>query len=93
MMDRRELRIRFFDLDLLGVVSELRTSLWGASDPLSEDEETRYVEFLRSRLAAWEPSTTGRLERYDDAVRELCAAALAEYDLAVKERSETRRYL
>lgn len=52
----------------------------GTADGASGAELADAATFLRSRIAAWEPSIAPRFSAYDDAMRALCVAAVALYD-------------
>lgn len=51
----------------------------GTSDGMDDAKLSECVEFLRGRLAAW-TNDGARWAEYDDAVRALCAAALAMHE-------------
>lgn len=72
--------------DLLSTALSLHMSLSGASDPLSEDEELRHVLILKTALAHWHPSIHHR--RFDDAVKEVIQAVLAEHAFAVDKMAD-----
>ena len=62
---------------LLAASEALRMAVSGSNDYLGPVEVKVLRAFLLERLAGWTPSRKGD-ERYDEAVKELCAAALAE---------------
>lgn len=68
-----------YDYDLLDTCRAVHMSLTGASDPLKDFEES--VEWLRSRLEDWKPGP-GRAEAFDEAVKAVLVAALAEVERA-----------
>lgn len=66
-----------YDLDILAVCLALHTSHTGSAEPLPGEEEARYVAWLRQRLAEWQ-TPHPRTQRFDDAVKALVEATLAE---------------
>ena len=61
-------------LRLFEVAERLHMSSNGSTDPLSEDQRTRYTAWLVERLRSWSTSTSV----YDDVMRRLCEVALDE---------------
>lgn len=62
---------------LLDVCLETHMSHTGSSDPLSEEDLQRNVSVLQAAVDNWREELA-RSKRFDDAVLELCRAALAE---------------
>lgn len=63
---------------LVACAETLHEHTTGSSDPLSDSEETRVVEFLNMRLREWQ-TTHQEFPAYDGAVRNLVLAAIDEY--------------
>jgi hypothetical protein len=70
---------RKYEYDLFKLLSRLHMSAMGSSDPLPDDLIGPYIAEVRNRLRYWTPSTP-RSKPYDDAVKAMCHAVLAEYD-------------
>lgn len=66
----------------------LRVSVSGAGDPWPTKDESACVEYLKSRASRWYPSQA-RYERFDEAVRALVLATIAEVESAISARAET----
>lgn len=67
--------------DLLSIALELHMNRTGASDGyFCTGERDEHLAILRERLANWRVGLRGS-ERFDDAVRELLSAAVAEWDV------------
>ena len=67
--------------DVVDVATRLQSSVTGTRDPLRPATALLYREFLLVRLANWEPTVNHELcFPYDEAVRQLCVAAVAMYE-------------
>jgi hypothetical protein len=58
----------------------LHTSLWGAGDPLPDDERRKIVSYLKQRLRDWQPSIL-QWALFDESVRMMIVAVLHEVAL------------
>lgn len=73
-MNRLQLREKVLqeNLSVYEVCLRLRMSLNGSSDGMPEEQENRYVEFLKTVLNTWEKSGSNFYEAlFDDAVKGL----------------------
>ncbi len=79
---------------LIEAASALHRSVLGHGTGLPEEAEADIVRFLKERLAGWHP-VEGLQNRYDEAVRELVRAALAEHATMLARRKDLipNRYL
>lgn len=81
--DITALRQRQYDLfghmTLPKICIELRQSLCGAADPWPDEDVAACVQLLKDRLESWRPSRPND-ERFDNAMREVVRATLAEVD-------------
>lgn len=68
---------------VLDTAAALHGSVTGSGDPIDEDEVAKWLD-ARVSPDGWRPSATGREATYDEAVRHLARAAVAE--ARVKER-------
>jgi len=66
---------------LQGLADSLHGHVTGISDSLQPEDLKNTVEELLHRISHWRPSSSPRVERYDNAVKELCLASLEEYNL------------
>ena len=66
-----------YDLEILPVCLGLHMAHTGSADPLPEEDKARHVAWLRQRLADWQPAPVW-WTRFDDAVKALIEATLAE---------------
>lgn len=64
---------------LVAVAETLHGHIGGSSDPLSQEEESKVLEFLHMRLREWQTTRHHETLAYDIVVRNLVQAALDEY--------------
>jgi len=70
-----------YQYSVVDVAVKLNSSVTGTRDPLRPEIALLYREFLLARLADWEPTVNHELcFAYDEAVRQLCWAAVAMYE-------------
>lgn len=70
-----------YQYSVVDVATRLQSSVTGTRDPLQPATALLYREFLLVRLANWEPTVNHELcFSYDEAVRQLCIAAVAMYE-------------
>lgn len=65
---------------LLDACLGLRMACSGAADPVRDEDKLRMLDALRARLDTWQPSHHPKWEAFDEAVRQLVVATLAEVD-------------
>ncbi len=65
-------------LGILEVCQELHMSRTGSADPLSDEMRVAMRTWLSSRLQLWRPSVGEQWRPYDEGIRSLIAATLAE---------------
>jgi hypothetical protein len=75
-------RINRYQFRLVDCASSLHESVNGVTDPLAPKDALRLYGFLACRLNDWHPSIHehGKYKEYDEAIREVCRAAMKEYD-------------
>lgn len=56
---------------------DLRMACNGSADPMKDEDRNAAIAYLQSRIDAWKPSSRGQ-EGFDEAVRQLAIATLAE---------------
>jgi hypothetical protein len=66
--------------DMLAIASDLHCAWTGACDPLPARERDRLLAIVRARLAHWHDSGGAPWHAYDEAVRAMLVAVIAEYD-------------
>ncbi len=76
-----------YSYDLLALCLNLHCALSGVGDPLDDKDEAVYVATIYERLANWTKSGAPWLA-FDEAVRGMCCAVLAEYHDRLLERAE-----
>ncbi len=65
---------------LLNVADMIHAHVSCSGESLRAEAEAELAPWLCMRVATWLPSRCPAVERYDNAVKALCEAALAEYD-------------
>lgn len=68
-----------YEVSILETCEELHMTMTGASEGMSANAFRARITYLEKRLGSWHRSR-GSEERYDEAVRALMLAVLAEYD-------------
>lgn len=68
-----------YAMDVLTVCLTLHESATGAADPLDDDQRKRLTTWLRWRLDSWQEGPPFAAV-FDNAVKALCMAALADAD-------------
>ena len=72
----------FGDAEILSICLGLRMQHCGSCDPWPDEQAAEVVECLKLRLEVWSPPSGPHWARFDDAVRELIRATLAEVGAA-----------
>jgi hypothetical protein len=67
-------------VDLLAIAAALHCAWTGSCDGLPDAERDRLLAIVRARLANWRETTWPAVRDYDEAVRALLMAVVAEYD-------------
>ena len=68
-----------WEYDLLGEVSSLHGSITGSSEPDYQGLNSARVRLITRRLEQWDEPNPHRSAAYDNAVKAMCEAVLAEY--------------
>ncbi len=59
---------------------DLRMACNGSADPISDEERDDALAYLRKRLADWKPSILASGAAFDECVRQLVIATIAEVE-------------
>ena len=76
-IDRQTIRERIGPRTILGIALDVHSTNNGSMER-SKKEQTSDQKLLRDVLIAWLPSSLSRYQRFDNAVKELVEASLAE---------------
>lgn len=77
LLEKSMPEFRKWEYDLFRLLDSLHGSEMGSSDPLSDEDREAYLAEVKKRVENWTPSPP-RSKRYDDAVKEMCLAVVAE---------------
>jgi hypothetical protein len=81
-----------YEYCLYGMVSSLREYSSGVCDAPPTGISSAIARLIVRRLKEWHPTGNERFARYDNVVKEMCEAALAEYETSwLKESEEKKR--
>jgi hypothetical protein len=69
----------FKQADLPTLCLSLRMSLNGSADPWEPREVAQAIEYIQSRMREWEPSIHKIDQKMDDAVYQMCQAAVEQW--------------
>lgn len=75
--------------NVLDLCLRLRMACSGSADPIHDDEACGALAYLRQRLLNWSPSHPSN-ERFDQCVRQLIHATLAEVEARIGPHGGTR---
>lgn len=71
----------------------LHMALSGAGDPWDDEAERVAARYLRIRVARWRPSAGPLWREFDQCVKKLCEATVAEYEVRSRLRAENAEAL
>jgi hypothetical protein len=81
----QQLQNELYDIGILCIAEELHSNRWGSSDSYAlwcqpEGTKEKHLAYLKEKLKRWRPSASPHWEQFDNAVKSVITAAIAEWE-------------